>query len=570
MAMPTTVIGDTRDLATRSRVRRALWLEMAAVLLAAAIVFIGLRTSNYLAVDGGLRAVQVYRADGPFLHGNNHLLYPVHVHWWATLVRALGFSPDSAIEYLAVTQAMNAVAAAGVVALLYGSMRGIGVTVGVAALVSDAYAFSRAFSAHATAAAEPMTGFFWSAAAAALVLTGFAWSRRTLCLAGGALFALAMATYQSMVLILPAVMLLVWMWPPRAGATPPMSARATTALAVAGFALGLALVYGAAYSWSGTHDPVAMLQRFVRVEGTQAYGGITPTKLAAVLPGLAYAMFPVLPEHCNGFRCLLESAAPAPILVAALGTLIASGWLAAIVLLAIRGWGVMSAPCRAALIASTAGAAFTGLLLVYWLPTYDKQWLQPLACLCVASALTAQAASALDAAWARRLKTYLLVTSALVIVWNVPVTVAAHTRPMPHLREAGELARLVGPRDLLVGDWSDVFLLYQNLLGTPDDTFNFPTAAEQLGVRTVDRLREQVSRTRAGGGHVFFIGILETARERWSASPAGRTGVSYEALEEYRCCVQTIATLPNAGHDLAIQRLAAPDGSGAVPQRGQR
>lgn len=93
----------------RNETSRRLYASV--IFLVAASLYISLRSSNYLAVDGALRAINVYRLERPTLNGNEHLLYPVDIFIWTKLLNALGFEAHSPLEFLALAQSMNAAAA---------------------------------------------------------------------------------------------------------------------------------------------------------------------------------------------------------------------------------------------------------------------------------------------------------------------------------------------------------------------------------------------------------------------------------------------------------------------------
>jgi hypothetical protein len=104
------------------------------------------------------------------------------------LLSLAGFKATNPFDFLSLTQGMNAFAAA------------------------CAFAFSKAFLLHATSTAEPMVGLFWSIASIAVVVSGLATSSQLRLVIGGALLFLAMATYESIVLIGPAELLLICCW----------------------------------------------------------------------------------------------------------------------------------------------------------------------------------------------------------------------------------------------------------------------------------------------------------------------------------------------------------------------
>jgi hypothetical protein len=144
--------------------------QAAVVFVASVVVFLLLRTSDYLAVDGGIRALQIYQLGRPFLHPNNHLLYAFNVYAWTTVLRLLGFHLNDPFSFLAAAQAMNAVAAAGCLTMVYCVSFKVTNRAALAALVTVGFAFSRAFIVHAINSAEPMVGLLWSGVSMMLAL----------------------------------------------------------------------------------------------------------------------------------------------------------------------------------------------------------------------------------------------------------------------------------------------------------------------------------------------------------------------------------------------------------------
>src|SRR5215510_6318217 len=185
----------------------------ALIWVAFSLTFILFGSKQYVAVDGALRCLDVYFSQKLFIHQNNHLLYLVNVYFWHKFLATLGIYANGPVEYLRLTQMMNAVAAGGCLAILYcltyaaTSSRGIslGVTIG--------YGFSNAFFSHATNSAEPMVGLWWSFLAIGTIALALKTRQRWLLFASGALFALAMASYQSAVLLSPAAAALCLTWP---------------------------------------------------------------------------------------------------------------------------------------------------------------------------------------------------------------------------------------------------------------------------------------------------------------------------------------------------------------------
>ncbi|KAF0206654.1 MAG: hypothetical protein FD167_5534, partial [bacterium] len=83
------------------------------------LFFTLLSSRDYMAVDGSTRCLNVSYSKEVFFHGNNHMLYPVHVFFWHKLLGLIGVKATSRLEYMHLTALMNALAGAGVLAIVY-------------------------------------------------------------------------------------------------------------------------------------------------------------------------------------------------------------------------------------------------------------------------------------------------------------------------------------------------------------------------------------------------------------------------------------------------------------------
>src|SRR5262250_2517730 len=96
--------------ATANRSNAAPYFVAGCVFLFFAVLFLSLRTQQYLDVDGALRSLDVYRRRQLFFHANNHLFYPVNIFLWTQALAWLGFTAQTPFEFVALSQAMNAIA----------------------------------------------------------------------------------------------------------------------------------------------------------------------------------------------------------------------------------------------------------------------------------------------------------------------------------------------------------------------------------------------------------------------------------------------------------------------------
>ena len=247
------------------------------IFIGSAVLFVLLRTQQYLAVDGAIRCLLIYWQGRPITGGNNHLLYFVNVFVWTKVLSFAAVNATDAFDFVRLTHWMNALAAAGSVSLLWTLSYRASESVGAAWAASCAYAFSNVFLLHATSTAEPMVGLFWSLASVLSVSSGLAAFSRIRLFVGGALLLLAMATYESMVLIGSAELILIYYWNDQR-----TSRNRTLALwFLAGCIFSGITIYVPTYALSGTTAPLAMLSRFVDMGGgEQVYGGVRSFKAA--------------------------------------------------------------------------------------------------------------------------------------------------------------------------------------------------------------------------------------------------------------------------------------------------
>jgi hypothetical protein len=511
------------------------------------ILFVALRSHVYTDVDGAVRCLEVFHRQELFFHANNHLLYPVDVFAWHRLLSLLGVKATSPFEYLALTQIMNAVAAAGCAAVLYRlALLAMG-SPGAGLVAAVMWVFSRAFLRHATNSAEPMVGLLWSCLALLLLALSFR-SRRGLwaALAAGGLLALALATYQSTILVVPLAAVLCWArWDDDSGQKPAQWRGMARLLATASGGLaGILVVYGLAYHEMGVLGIRAKIARFFVVTGSDVFGGFSLRNLALLPLGLADNLIRVLPNDFAGMRSLLSSHGGLSALGAAAVCLVLLSLMIAGAVRLRRVWPELSVRDRFAFACGITGLAATILGPTMWEPLYDKLWLQPLGCL---SFLTVLGVSRLPVAaqrpaWIRGGAFAVLALASLNLGWAIP----AHRRDTPYLAEARQVAQIAAERDLVVLEWDQISVLYGTIWGWSPrrHRLDFPSTSLALrdGVRA--ELDRQVDATWKRGGRVYFVGVLDESQAAWNVLLGGRAGVPYEILAPYRAGARVVASLP--------------------------
>jgi hypothetical protein len=544
-----TVHGVTRTLRLDS-LRRSAAAQALGTGAAAFAAFALLRSRDYGAVDGAVRCLEVFHRQEIFFHGNNHLLYPVDVYLWHRLLAVFGVAAGSPFDYLALTQLMNGLAAAGCVAVLVRLVRLAGAPWWAALGTAALFASSRAVLVHATNSAEPMVGLFWSLLAVLVLARSLPDGGAGSAAASGALFVLALATYQSTILLVPAALVLCLARPGR-----PVARLA--ALAAGGLAAAVCL-YGPAYDAMGIEGMGAKVRSFLAVGGAPgAFGQPSWRKVVLVPLGLAENLVDILPESLPGIRAIL-SAPRFPLAAAVALALAAVSVLALVRLRAV--WGELGGRERLAFAAGLAGLAATMLGPAVWVPLYDKLWLQPLACwsFLAALAVTWLPSRPKRTAWRAAGAAALVAVLAVNLAWAVPM----HRRETPYLAAARQVADLVEDRDLVVHEWDGISVLYSSIWGWSRERhrFDFPTEAVQRGAAAREALDQAVDAARARGGRVYFLGILDMPRSQWDVFLGDRAGLPYDSLAPYRAGARTVAILPYQERTIRIYLWEGPRG----------
>lgn len=510
------------------------------------VLFALLGSQQYASVDGALRCLDVFRHPALAFSGNNHLLYPANVLIWHRLVGLFGVHAHDPLAYVRLTQLMNAAAAAGAVALLYGMAHAATASHAVAATAAAGLALSRAFLLHATSSAEPMVGLFWALAALTAASSAGPRPRLAPAVVAGVTLALSFASYASMVLVAPAVLLRL-----RAGA----GARRRAVVLLAAAAVATAALFGAAYAGSGTAAPGGLLRRFFELPGSSVWGGVSLSNVANAPLGLVQGLLPVLPPSYAGLTSLGDSGAlRLAWLVGALAGVAALG-----VTVARVAWRAREARDRSRGAATLTTAAAAGLLAslvapLAWAPLYDKLWILPIALLWLVGGAAVADARARGPAWLARGALLLLAVEAVVnLTWALP----AHLKPSPYLAPSEVVAGAVKPGDLAVLDWDPVSLTYAGLWGAGPTIWSLPSEGVERGPASLAALDSAVGATRRRGADVYFLGILDETPSNWDAFLGRRLHLPFAALDGYRHAAMVVASFGSAAQPLTLRRLRA-------------
>ena len=521
-------------------------------------LYLLLRSRQYMAVDGTLRCLDVYFHPAVRLHGNNHMLYPFWIWLWTRVPSLAGHPISDPLAFVSASQAMNAVASAITVGLLYSLLRAIAGNA-YALLGSLLFGFSTAVVLHATNSAEPVVGLMFSMGAAVALVPALLRNSKPLLFLTGILLALALASYQSMVLIAPAIALFCLAWPvtgEQRWRTPAM--RLLTV--AAGGATGVIVIYGWAYARQGV-PWLQMPTKFLAIGGgPEIYAYWSVSKLVNFPLGYVRNLYFGLPSDYRGIRSLLRHPQR-------------SLWIASVLfgfavlthVWYLIGTGLVAAVRRSGLSKMLLGAGIPIAMLavvfplLYWGP-YDKLWLQPLALFVVAGGF-AFGRAGLSQGRRRALVAGLGVLLVAEVGVNLPQAIADHIHPTPGLNEAREFAAMVGPRDAVVLAFDDISTLWVTFWGQDANVLLLPASRYREAAEWLARTEKDETQR---GGSLYFVGVLDQDRKTWDDFLGNRIGIPYSSFETYRQRAARVREYRVRGVLVAVCRLSFA-GSAPLP-----
>jgi hypothetical protein len=530
-----------------------------------AMIFSALRSSDLLNVDGNYRCFEVYQRQAVFFHSNNHMLYPVDVLMWTRAVSAFGIRPRGPLQFFSIVEMMNCFAGASSLAILCYLIYQVTESWFLALAVTIGYGLSSPFFGQATSANEPMVAVFWSFLAVLFAALSLKLKSLWPVMVSGFLFSLAMATYQSMALLAPAALFLV-------SQTQSRRWLRIVAFTLCGLA-GCIAIYGWAYWHLGMRTTPVMLRHFFLHDEDRAFAGVTIGKVLGVPMGMANAVFPLFHYfEFRGFRGLLAARSLSAISVIVLPLVLCASLLFCVIQV-FRRWEHLPPSARIGLLAATIGFAFASVPLVVWNSTYDKLWIEPLACLAILIAI------ALSSIPPSAGKVFLLTRAVSILLlmgtfWNLILVVRYHSGGTIELEQAHRLAGMIGPKDLLVGDWDPVSTLYSSIWVDDRPTresdlyksvwadnqhfLSFTTEATIYGIDVMPRLQDAITNTEKAGGSIFFLSVLDESKPAWEAFFNKRCGVPYSQMQLYRDHSAVRAKFQIRGSEVILRQFNEP------------
>lgn len=522
---------------------------------ASALAGLALRSHDCFFVDGAARCLAVFQRPVLQFHPNNHLLYPVDVLVWTRMAGALGLRLSDPLCFVIAVDTMNVLAAAICVTVLFRILLRVTSDWKLSAAVCAGYGLTTAFLAQATNPNEPMVGAAWSFLGVAFAILSLRNHRVWPVVVSGLLFALAMATYRSMVLVAPAAAVIIASSTSAKKLTRGEQLLRLTVLGAA-FIAGCAVIFGWAYSHIGV-GRADMVAKFLHEDDTSAYFDPSPTQWLKLPLGLVRNCFPVVTFY-NGMWGFL--ARPKRELIA-IGALVGAVWFCLFYcgyILAKRRASWIPAE-RTAVVASLAGLLCTLIPLVTWNPHYGKFWIQPLACLAVLVAVSFRHLSQVS----RKALMVWRIAGALFlagVAFNLGWAVRNRTHVPFEFEEARKVTQIVGPKDFVVLDRGadSVSVMYAYLWADESEYLPIMDVATVKGKGMLKDVEDAIRRTQAAGGKVYFLGVVDLPKPTWEAFLGRRCGVPYETFDRYRSAVRLRAQFRSRTGPASLWELTEP------------
>jgi hypothetical protein len=527
----------------------------AAIFAGFACLYVLLRSGDIFATDGAHRCLEVFHRQAIFFHANIHMLYPVNVLAWTRLVALFGIKAESPFEFYRITELMNCVAAAASLAIVFLLIQWTISSWRIALGAVVVLGLSKAFFSQATNANEAVVGLFWSLLAVLVLVLGIQARFLWLIFTSGLLFSLSMATYESMIFLAPAGLVLIWQAWAEDNREPPALRPLLVLEGI--FLLGCLTAWLGIHGWAdwmtGNTSPMGMARQLFRMQEARSYLGVGPGKMLNLPVGLIRNIFPVLLQF-DGLRHVLSG--PKDSLLAFL--LVSAAFCAFLIYCGLHLWRHrkgLSGPLRVALWSGITGLLFTLVPLIILDPQYEKLWLQPLAILAylIAIAVKVMVERESQPALIFRIAPAFILGGVLL---NLPLLIASHRADgSNYFREAQDVSEKMSAEDLVVGDWDKVAILYGDTWAPVGRVVDFVNEGVSYGRGATDRLRDSVTETERRGGHVYFLGLLDLSETEWNAFIGPRCGIPRSDLESYREHSHVVATYRDGSAIVTLRQL---------------
>lgn len=510
-----------------------------------------LRTWDFYAVDGALRALDAMRADKVFFHGNNHMFYPVWFYLWGKLLNLVGTPETDPVALMRSAQTLNTLLSAGILACLHHLFRQM-VGTSRALLGVGVFGLCNAFFKHATNSAEVIPGIFFGVLGLCWMVAGI--RRDSIWRLGmsGAWLALAIGSYQSMgQLALVGIVLCCNLSGLATPARLPISTMISRLLWVGvGGTLGLCAVYGWAFHTQGVPWGQMVSRFFKMTEGSDAFFGFYLARALHLPLGYLSGWYKILPPDSTGIRDTITRW-DAAIWIAWIAT---GALVVGIIAHRVgRGWWLMFRE-RGPIWFTTTIVAGVGLALplLCWDPYYDKLLILPLlGSISIGLVVLGQPEKNKGQHSGR----YGAVVGLLVLelISTVGFVIWEQKNPKTYLDDAKAVASIVRPDDWVVMEFNPVAAYFASMFLTNHErTMATPMLKKEEARAWLAHAKEQC---RTGSGRLLFLGVLEMDRKHWDAFVGRIGGLPYDELSRERESARELARFKNGNEKIMLHEV---------------
>lgn len=527
------------------------FLIPAAIFLSLFALYGAFPSNQYTAVDGSLRCLTYMDSGNLRLHGNNHALYPVNVVLWSRVMAVLfKLRPQDPFSFIRMIELMNSFFGAIAIAVFFTILRKITSNLSISILGALTLAFSNAFVVNAISSNEPMVGFTISLISIVFTYKWFKMANILFGFAGAFLLSFSMAIYQSMFLIAPAMILLVGIFTNNC-----FKSQSIKKMMI--YAIFLAINYFIIYllshwivnderSFEEIFNPPFSLGAF------EIYGKLSLMKFLgypfAILCGFLH-----IDSMDHGVRAFFSeqpfNSTILTVIILSVGIVIFSILLACISFAIFKK---MEIEKRIYLILSLIALICVLFAPLYWSMVYTKLLMQPIAIFIIIIYLVSSELDRMTHRYVKNiLKLSLLSLLILLICWNFnKVLLDMHLHPS-NLGEGKELAELLGEDSLMINDWDNaVSNIYVGFYKKKKQD-NFCISAEMFTLnrernKFIQKLKDKIALFKKAGKKVFFLGILEKSRTKWSYFLGERLNIDYNLFDEYRKTAKLVRKFEDA------------------------
>lgn len=505
-----------------------------------ASIFLFFNSNTYTAVDGGLRCLNVFYNHKPSFGGHGHMLSQVHVYYFHKILGIFNIIAKDALEYFRYSTILNALAGAASLSLLYLLSFRLTGSIYFSLLSVFLTGFSSCFLINATNPDEPMVGFLLSIIAIVFSLLSLSKNKKIYSFISGLCLSYATATYQSMLLIFPALLFiyLYLIFTAKKGAKGEYI-KLILLFLLSLFA-GFVFIYGISYyiffDITSFQD---MLKKFFELDMVMpnTFGPIDPMNLIRIGFGMVKAFF-MLPF--DGIR---------QIFIEPKNYIDQIFWFIPFVLTCYIL--ILTFYCLPHIIKNKKSSflflcsmalffIFPSFLLLWLCPDYSKWWLHPITVLnifmayCVSNFIRQQA----NPKTKRVIVVFFTIFVVILILWNLNTVLIPNHKGEGELVNAAFLvADITGENSLVFTGWSRFGVIFSGFFKYTRTCFSIDTAKQFLDEKhLIEEIDKKIAAAKKRGQNVYFLGFLDEPRAQWNMrfSFMHKGSISYESFQKYR------------------------------------